>query len=113
MKKLSHLTKKENKALQELKQELYKKLPNQIEFIRLYGSKARGDAGKYSDIDLLVVTQQEDEKIRDEITNIEIKNIEKYGLPLSSIIMSNKQYKWHLNIPTLFIQFVQKEGIIL
>lgn len=109
-KKLSTI---EKKGLLELKQKLFEALPNQIDFVRLYGSKARGNAGKYSDIDLLMVVKRKDKRIRDKITDIEVKNMEKYGLPLSTFVMSRREYDEQLKIPTLFIQFAEKEGVNL
>lgn len=49
-----HLTRKERIALKAYKDYLLAKLPEQIERIVLFGSKARGDSRHWSDVDLLV-----------------------------------------------------------
>ncbi len=49
-----YLTRKERIALKAYKDYLLAKLPDQIERIVLFGSKARGDSTRDSDIDLLV-----------------------------------------------------------
>lgn len=59
MRSLVSLNLKENEreALLELKSKLFQRFPN-IEII-LYGSKARGDFNKESDIDLLILIDSE------------------------------------------------------
>jgi predicted nucleotidyltransferase len=54
----SSLTKKEKQALKLFKKELQKAFPNQLHSLKLFGSKARGDAAKYSDVDVLVVLKR-------------------------------------------------------
>lgn len=50
-----HLTRNERLALQAYKNYLLRKLPHQIQRVVLFGSKARGDSTRESDVDLLVV----------------------------------------------------------
>jgi predicted nucleotidyltransferase len=52
---MAGLTKKEWEALQIFKQRTEAALPEQVESLYVFGSKARGDADKHSDIDVLVV----------------------------------------------------------
>jgi hypothetical protein len=52
-----YLTRKERVALKAYKDYLLEKLPDQIERIVLFGSKARGDSTRHSDVDLLVVVK--------------------------------------------------------
>lgn len=49
------LTKKEEEVLQLFKQRVLAAFPHAVVSIQLFGSKARGDAHKDSDIDVLVV----------------------------------------------------------
>lgn len=57
---LRHLSAKEGEALVELRDRLVDALKDRLRLIRLYGSKARGDASKDSDIDVLVVVDKDD-----------------------------------------------------
>lgn len=52
-----YLTRKERIALKAYKDYLLEKLPDQIERVVLFGSKARGDSRHGSDVDLLVVVK--------------------------------------------------------
>ena len=102
----------ERKALQELKERLLKKYP-EVEII-LYGSKARGDFDKESDIDLLILVKSiVSSRLEEEITHITfdielnydvvfgkiIENIDFWNMPLAKLM------PLHLNI--------DKEGVPL
>lgn len=102
----------ERKALQELKERLLKKYP-EVEII-LYGSKARGDFDKESDIDLLILVKSiVNSRLEEEITHITfdielnydvvfgkiIENIDFWNMPLAKLM------PLHLNI--------DKEGVPL
>ena len=67
MKLPQHLSPKERRAIKRTVQELATKFPAQIRFIALFGSKARGDFAEHSDIDLLIVGENDDWRIRDKI----------------------------------------------
>lgn len=58
------LKKQEAAALREFKQRLSSKYGNLVSSILLYGSKARGQASKDSDIDILVVIDSDDQTIK-------------------------------------------------
>lgn len=79
--------KNERKALQELKEKLLKRFPDSE--IILYGSKSRGDAEEFSDIDLLVLLECEvNTKLEDEIIglayDIELEHDVVFGLLIES-----------------------------
>ena len=102
----------ERKALIELKERLLKKYP-EVEII-LYGSKARGDFDKESDIDLLILVKSiVNSRLEEEITHITFDIELNYDVVFGKII-ENKDF-WsmplakamplHLNI--------DKEGVHL
>ena len=62
--KNTHLTHLEQQALQEFVYYLRKSNPDQVEVVALFGSKARGDSQRDSDIDILVILSQEDRSLR-------------------------------------------------
>lgn len=78
-------------------------------FLILYGSRARGDAKKESDWDLLIVTSKKrdlslENKIRDKIYEIELEYLE----AVSAIILNDKE--WSNMEITPFYQNVVREG---
>jgi predicted nucleotidyltransferase len=86
MKTLNSLKLKDNEieAINELKSSILKTYPDAD--LILYGSKARGDYDKESDIDVLIVLQ-DDYKIDSNITFEELKKL--YFLPVNYKLKSN------------------------
>ena len=62
-----HLANRDQRALQDFVGYLQMSIPDRIEFVALFGSKARGDSQQGSDIDVLVILSQEDRQLRREI----------------------------------------------
>ncbi len=96
------------KAVQEL---LGKKLKKVI----LYGSYARGDYNKNSDVDIMILADlsyEEIEYYRDKISDIAFDIELNTGIILSPIIKNIEKYNHRVKfIP--FYKNVQKEGIVL
>jgi predicted nucleotidyltransferase len=61
------LTVSERRALQEFMEYLRKHIENQVEHVALFGSKARGDSGRDSGIDVLIILREENRQLRREI----------------------------------------------
>lgn len=102
----------ERKALNELKERLLKKFP-EVEII-LYGSKARGDFGKESDIDLLILVKSiVNSSLEEEITHISFDIELNYDVVFGKII-ENKDY-WNLPLAKAMPLHlnIDKEGVYL
>lgn len=69
MKKL-RLTQREQQALERFVYQVREMLGKNISSIRLYGSKARGDFHKDSDIDVAILVKRVDYKMKSEVSNI-------------------------------------------
>ena len=101
---------KRNTFLHKIKNSLEHIDPN-IEII-LFGSRARGDFGKESDWDILIVTslhleKEEKRLIRDVIFDIEIEIEE----PISTIIYTKEE--WETYEITSLYQNIKTEGVRL
>ena len=105
------LTPKEKKALKEFKKELEKKLKTNLVQMVLFGSKARGDARKDSDIDVLIVVKRKGEATINFIFDKKIEINSKYDIYISPKIYSKKEYNYYNQIPTLLMHFISQEGI--
>ena len=68
--KIAGLSQKETAALQMFSSQLQKIYPQQIQQISLFGSKARGESNTDSDIDVLIITNEEDRSFRHEIIDL-------------------------------------------
>ena len=60
----SHLTPSERNSLDQALREVTARFPAEIRFMALFGSKARGDFGPDSDIDLLIIREGDDWQTR-------------------------------------------------
>ena len=81
----------------------------------LFGSYARGDYDKDSDIDILVVAKSHTYKIRDKIIELVDRSMEAvdYKEMLSPIIMDTRHFDKIKKNNTDLFYFLQKEGEIL
>lgn len=85
-----NLRENEKNALRELKERILERFPN-AEII-LYGSKARGDSDKESDIDLLILVESlVNTKLEEEIFHISYQIELKYELVFGEIV-ENKDF---------------------
>lgn len=95
--------------------EVKKILGHRLKKIILYGSYARGDYNKNSDIDIMILTdlvEQEIEEYRDKISDIAF-NIElEKEIFISPIIKNIDKYNARVNVIPFYMN-VQKEGVEL
>jgi len=101
-----------SELLKKVKQQIHSIVPNAD--IILYGSQVRGKASKFSDWDLLILTDQSVDrnltiKIRDSLYEIELETDE----ILSSIIRTRQDWNSPKYSVLPFKRIVEKQGIML
>ncbi len=106
------LNKKESNAISKLKYELLKSFPG-VELV-LFGSKARGDFMDFSDIDILILVDEEvDCELKDKIIeiayDIELENDIVFGF----IIENKKSWRSSRYRVMPLYQNVEREGIVI
>ena len=106
-----NLTKRELGIIEEFKQKLNQKNPGAILEVIIYGSKARDDAREDSDIDLLVITKNEDRRLTKEIRDIGYELELENDVTLSIQIFSENYMDYIRSIETQFIRNVDDQGI--
>jgi len=111
--KQATLTPKQKQGLLYFSESVKKSLKDKIVDLKLYGSRARGDAHPNSDIDVLVVLKRKSERSKNKVYDISTEALQKYDTLLSVHIMSEKSYNFERELPSLFMQFVENEGISL
>lgn len=110
---IEYLSDKEKKILLTLKERLVELFGESIKKIVLFGSKARGDYDENSDIDLAIIVsdlnKEKKDKILKEIINLEIE----YNIPLSTLILSEEDFKLLKERERRIAYDIEKEGIEL
>lgn len=104
-----------NDEIQNFINEVKKILGNRLKKVILYGSYARGDYNKKSDVDIMILTDlsyDEIEEYRDKISDIAFEIELKTGIILSPVIKNIEKYNSRIRfIP--FYKNVEKEGVVL
>ena len=67
---VARLNERERQAVRIFVQRLHERFPGEILQTTLFGSKARGDSGPWSDIDILMVVKDESWSLRGEISTL-------------------------------------------
>ena len=107
------LTKKEQSALKKFRKALEKAFDSNLLEVRLFGSKARGDGHKDSDLDVLVVTAEGDWHLCDVAYDIITDIMLDDGIYISPKVINKKQYDQLYKMQSPFIKNVIREGITI
>lgn len=110
---LIHLTEVEQSAIDAFKKSLIRYLPDQIESIIIFGSKARGEIKPFSDIDLLVVVNDENLELWDKIQTLSSEISLEYDVLLSVKIMDLSHLEFLRRVQSGLIKNIDKEGTII
>jgi predicted nucleotidyltransferase len=110
---LGCLNKAEREVIDSFVKELREKLGDEIVFIRLFGSKARGDFLEDSDIDIFVLVKEKTADVRDKLAEITANYDIEYGLPLSTVLYDLFEYGKNKELGSFFFENVEREGIAL
>lgn len=104
-----------NKIIDKFIIEISNVLKNRLKKVILYGSYARGNFNKNSDIDIMILTDMNDDEIkkyrniiREIACNIELEN----DIIISPLLRNIEKYNDRIDIIP-FYNNVQKEGVIL
>ena len=92
---------------------LRQKYGEQISEVILFGSIARGDFTGESDIDLLVVTANGDQGLKDEISMSCFDVILETEVILSPLVMDAGTYEWHEKYRDPLYNHIKRDGIDL
>lgn len=104
------ITDVKNKTIKDFSKWLYRELGSDIVSTLLFGSKARGDYRKNSDIDILVVLKNPNEDQINYIYSVVMDLVSEYKIYLSVKIFSEKEFKYYKSIPTMFVRNVLRDG---
>jgi predicted nucleotidyltransferase len=111
--RLDCLTDKERRVATEFVSKVRERFGNQVLSIVLFGSRARGEAGADSDMDVLVVMSDDDLEMGREIRYLAVDVWLKHDIYLSTRVWS--QDHWHKleELQTLLYRNIRQDGISL
>jgi predicted nucleotidyltransferase len=92
---------------------LRQRLGDSVTEIRVFGSKARGDAGPESDIDVLVVVQPETERVRLEtaVSDLAFDVSLDHAVHISPCVLTAHVVHESIWSETPFLQTLEREGL--
>jgi predicted nucleotidyltransferase len=110
---INRITKKENDALQAFNQRLVTELGKQVQQVILFGSKARGDSALDSDIDVLILADDENRQLRKAISKISSQIGLDYDVCLGALLIATKRWKQMSSERFSLCRNVERDGILL
>jgi len=105
------LTENEERALSELREELFAKYP--IIDIRLFGSKARGQGGQDSDLDVMIEIPDYDRAMVEEIDDIIYRINLEHDVFISALFFGKDELEEGPMSEAPIYKVIQREGIPL
>ncbi len=103
----------ERRAVKEFVKKLKNELGDNLLNIRLFGSKARHDFTRDSDIDILLILAEKNSEYIDKIVDILVDIQLEYDANISPVIYTEYEYGRNREMGTLFVKNVEKEGVSL
>jgi len=107
------LTEKDQLALKKFKEAVTKALGNEFIELTLFGSKARGDAREDSDIDVLVITNSGNWRLRDVVYRIVNDILLDDDINISPKVIGKENYKRLYEKGYPFVKNVIRDGIMI
>jgi len=108
---MGNLKPNEIEALQELKETLAREF--RLVELRLFGSKARGDSRRESDIDVLIVLEELNRGIRKRVSAICCDLSIDHHILIAPILYSRSEFASDLTRVTPFYQNVESEAVTI
>jgi predicted nucleotidyltransferase len=103
----------ERQALDVFVQRLYSHFGNRVRSVVLFGSKARGDSGPDSDVDVLVRLADDDSALRWEVQRLAARVSLEYDLLLSVRAVGRSQWERMARYRSPLYHALESEGIPL
>jgi predicted nucleotidyltransferase len=109
------LSDRDHRIVHEFKDSLLEALADRLKLIKLFGSRARGEAEEWSDLDVLVVLVNGDSSVREDVRQIRYKTMWRHNFrPLISLLLLSEEEYDNLNrLRARLWQNIEREGITI
>ena len=107
------LTKNEWTVLMEFKKRLVERLGNNLVSIRLFGSRARGEYRRGSDIDLFIIVKKYTRVAEDILIDTRLEILEEFDIYPEIVSFPLSRYEYFKKLQAPFLQNVEKEAVVL
>jgi len=107
------LTDEERQALIGFVEKLLQRFNGRLLSAILFGSRARGEAGPDSDMDVLVVVDSDDLQVRKEIRHLAVDVWLEHGIYLSTRVWSRAHLRELEGLQTMLFRNIERDGIDL
>jgi len=111
--RLHHLTRNEWAALDAFVARLREQYGDRIVRVVLFGSKARGDHDAESDLDVLVILNGGDWRLRDAVALVAFEPMVEYGVVLTPLVVDVADYTWWQEHRAPIYRHISVEGVDL
>jgi predicted nucleotidyltransferase len=110
---LKHLTPPERAALGDFLARLREQYADEVVSVRLFGSRARGEGGPESDLDVLVVMRSEDWRAQRQVGQAALQPMLDYNVVISTLVVGQRHYRKLARRHTPLYENVRDEGVSL
>lgn len=108
-----NLTRRERAAIQAFLHRLHQVYSQVVQRTMLFGSKARGDSGPDSDIDILIIVDDESWPLRDAISTIAARVSLEYGVLIGPRVIGQERWQRMVRERFSLCENVDRESIPL
>jgi predicted nucleotidyltransferase len=110
---ISQITKNENTALRTFVQRILDELDAQVLQIILFGSKARGDSNADSDVDVLILANEENRRLQERINIIASQISLDNDILFNPLLIANARWAQMVNERFSICRNVERDGVML
>ncbi|MBU1931970.1 MAG: nucleotidyltransferase domain-containing protein [Bacteroidota bacterium] len=107
------LSEKEQLVLKKFRLALEETIGGNLIELKLFGSKARGDARNDSDIDVLVITADGDWRMRDIVYGVVTDIFLEDEIDISPKVINKRNYDYLYKMKTPFIKNLIRDGVTI
>ncbi|MFP4563058.1 MAG: nucleotidyltransferase domain-containing protein [Spirochaetia bacterium] len=106
-----HLNEVENKIVKLFSEKIRNDFPETVVAVYLFGSKARGDSTRESDIDLLVLINRDDWHLANQIRRVGYQIDSEIDYKLSIIVIPEERFSFMKKNKYSFAENIINEGV--